>query len=175
MFENHQHGRESKSGTIIVTGASQGIGAGITKALLQRSYCVVANSRSISRSPFAPTNKLALVDGDIGQASTAEKLAATAVSEFGSIDGVVSNAGIFFSKPFIEYTSRDFRLLSATNLQGYVYITQLAVKEMLRQKTGGSITSITATTAGHPIAGVNGSVPMMAKGGQQRSGRADRQ
>ena len=96
MFENHKHGRESKSGTIIVTGASQGIGAGITKALLQRSYSLVANSRSISRSPFAPTDKLALVDGDIGQASTAEKLAATAVSEFGSIDGVVNNAGIFF-------------------------------------------------------------------------------
>ena len=165
MLERHQNGRQSKSGTIIVTGASQGIGAGVTKALLDRGYNVVANSRSISKSPFAPTDTLALVDGNIGQASTAEKVAATAIRKFGSIDGVVNNAGIFFSKPFIEYTTRDFQMLSETNLEGYLYITQLAVKQMLAQKTGGSVTSITAATVEHPIAGVNGSAPMMTKGG----------
>jgi NAD(P)-dependent dehydrogenase (short-subunit alcohol dehydrogenase family) len=150
---------------MIVTGASQGIGAGITKALLERGYNVVANSRSISKSKFVPTEKLALVDGNIGDVSTAEKVAAVAISSFGSINGVVNNAGIFFSKPFIEYTSQDFHLLCETNLEEYLYITQLAVKQMLAQKIGGSITSITAVTAEHPIAGVNGSVPMITKGG----------
>ena len=164
MSDNHQD-RDAKPGTMIVTGASQGIGAGITRALLQRGYNVVANSRSISRSPIAPTGNLALVDGDIAEPSTAKKLAETAIGTFGSIDGVVNNAGIFFSKPFIEYTNQDFHLLSATNQEGYLYVTQLAVKQMLAQKTGGSITSIPATTAGHPIAAVNGSVPMMTKGG----------
>ena len=165
MFENHQNERQSKPGTMIVTGASQGIGAGVTRALLERGWNVVANSRSISKSTFAPTDKLALVEGNIGQASTAEKVAETAIRQFGSIDGVVNNAGIFFSKPFIEYTARDFQMLSQTNLEGYLYITQMAVKRMLAQKSGGSVTSITATTAGHPIAAVNGSVPMMTKGG----------
>lgn len=163
MSESRQN--EQKFLTIIVTGASQGIGAGITKTLLERGYNVVANSRNISKSPFTPTEKLALVDGNIGQASTAERVAGTAIRKFGSIDGVVNNAGIFFAKPFTEYTAHDFQLLSETNLEGYLYITQLAVKQMLKQGNGGSVTSITATLAGHPIAGVNGSVPMITKGG----------
>lgn len=165
MSERQQGKRELQSGTIIVTGASQGIGAGVTRALLERGYNVVANSRNISKSAFAPMAKLALVDGNIGQASTAEKVAATAISKFGSIDGVVNNAGIFFTKPFTDYTARDFQMLSETNLEGYLYITQLAVKQMLAQGTGGSVTSITAATVEHPIADVNGSVPMMTKGG----------
>lgn len=157
--------RQPKFGTMIVTGASQGIGAGVTTALLERGYNVVATSRNISKSSFTPTEQLALVDGNIGQASTAEKVAATAMRQFGSIDGVVNNAGIFFTKPFIEYTAEDFQLLSETNLEGYLYITQLAVKQMLAQKGGGSITSITAALAANPIAGVNASVPMITKGG----------
>lgn len=165
MSERQRGERRPQPGTIIVTGASQGIGAGITRALLERGYNVVANSRNISKSSFAPTEKLALVDGNIGQASTAEKVAAMAISKFGSIDGVVNNAGIFFTKPFTDYTARDFQMLSETNLEGYLYITQLAVKRMLAQGTGGSVTSITAASAQHPIVGVNGSVPMMTKGG----------
>ena len=151
--------------TMIVTGASQGIGAGVTNAFIERGYNVVANSRNITNSALVPSERLALVDGNIGEASTAATIVATATSKFGSIDGVVNNAGIFFSKPFTEYTVHDFDLLSETNLQGYLHITQLAVKQMLIQKTGGSVTSITAATVGHPIWGVNGSVPMMTKGG----------
>ena len=158
-------GMQTKPKTMIVTGASQGIGAGVTKAFIERGYNVVANSRKITQSAFASTERLALVDGNIGEASTAAKIAATAMSKFGSIDGVVNNAGIFFSKPFTDYTVDDFELLSKTNLEGYIYITQLAVKQMLAQKTGGSVTSVTATTADHPIAGVNGSIPMLTKGG----------
>jgi len=156
---------QGKPKTMIVTGASKGIGAGITKAFLERGYNVVANSLHITESTFKPSERLALVEGNIGEASTAEKIAATALASFGSIDGVVNNAGIFFTKPFTDYTAHDFELLSETNLQGYIYITQLAVKQMLEQKTGGSVTAITTAMVEHPIAGVNASLPMVTNGG----------
>ena len=158
-------GIEGKPKTMIVTGASQGIGAGVTKAFIKRGYNVVANSRKITESAFTPTERLALVDGNIGEASTAAKIVATATSTFGSIDGLVNNAGIFVTKPFTDYTVHDFELLSETNLRGYIYITQLAVKQMLAQKTGGSVTGITTSLVDHPIAGVNASVAMITKGG----------
>jgi NAD(P)-dependent dehydrogenase (short-subunit alcohol dehydrogenase family) len=105
------------------------------------------------------------VEGDIGHASTAAKIAATAMSNFGSIDGVVNNAGVYLAKPFAEYTDHDFELLSGTNLRGYIYITQLAVKQMLAQNTGGSVICVTSAMVEHPIAGVKASVSMMTKGG----------
>jgi len=151
--------------TMIVTGAAKGIGAGITKAFLELGYNVVANSLHITQSEFEPAERLALVEGNIGEASTAETIAATAMSKFGSIDGVVNNAGIFFTKPFTDYSANDFEMLSGTNLQGYIYITQLAVKQMLAQETGGSVTAITSAMVEHPIAGVKASLPMITKGG----------
>jgi NAD(P)-dependent dehydrogenase (short-subunit alcohol dehydrogenase family) len=151
--------------TVIVTGASQGIGAAVVQAFLDRGYNVVATSRSISKAGFAPSSHLALVDGDIGQAATAEKVAQTAVSEFGTIDHVVSNAGIFSSKPFTDYTAEDFRAFVSTNLEGFIFITQFAVRQMLSQGTGGSVTSITASLADNPIAGLPASIPMITKGG----------
>ena len=152
--------------TVIVTGASQGIGACLVKTFLDRGYSVVANSRNITKSgAFVPSNKLALVDGSIAESTTAAKIAETAIGEFKSIDALVNNAGIFFSKPFTDYTTEDFKALSSINLEGFIYITQLAIKQMLAQKTGGSIVSITTTMAEHPIAGVNSSVPMITKGG----------
>jgi NAD(P)-dependent dehydrogenase (short-subunit alcohol dehydrogenase family) len=105
------------------------------------------------------------VDGDIGQAATAEKVAQTAVSKFGTIDHVVSNAGIFSSKPFTDYTAEEFRAFVSTNLEGFIFITQLAVRQMLSQGTGGSVTSITASLADSPIAGIPASIPMITKGG----------
>jgi len=152
--------------TVVVTGASQGIGAAIASLFLERSYNVVANSRNISGNTELPrSDNLALVDGDIALATTAEKLAATAMKRFGSLDALVNNAGIFFTKPFTEYTPADFRLLSSTNLDGFIYTTQVAVKQMLAQKTGGSVVSITATIADHPLAAFTASVPMITKGG----------
>ena len=155
----------SRPKTIIVTGASHGIGAGVTKAFLERGYNVVANSRDFADSALTLANNLAFVEGNIGLASTAEKVAVTAIRNFGAIDGVVNNAGIFFTKRFIDYTAEDFHQLSETNLEGYMYITQLAVKQMLAQKTGGSVTCITSAMVEHPIAGVNASIPMVTKGG----------
>jgi len=160
-----EKGADAKPKTMIVSGASRGIGAGITRTFLDRGYNVVANSLHITNSEFQPTEKLALVEGNVGEASTAAKIAAAAISNFGSIDGVVNNAGIFFTKPFTDYTTHDFELLSVTNLQGYIYITQLAVKQMLAQKTGGSVTCITSAMVEHPIAGVAASIPMITKGG----------
>jgi NAD(P)-dependent dehydrogenase (short-subunit alcohol dehydrogenase family) len=151
--------------TAIVTGASQGIGAAVVKAFLGRGYNVVATSRSISKAGFAPSSNLALVEGDIGQVSTAANIAQTAISKFGSIDNLVNNAGIFPTKPFTDYTAEDFRSVVSTNLEGFFFITQLAVKQMLSQGTGGSVTSITASLAENPIAGLPASIPMVTKGG----------
>ena len=152
--------------TVIVTGASQGIGARVVRTFLERGYYVVANSRNITKSgAFEPSEKLALVDGNIAEPATAAKIVQTATSKFRSIDALVNNAGIFFAKPFTSYTADDFRALTSTNLEGFIYIGQLAIKQMLAQKSGGSIVSITATIADHPIAGVPASVPMITKGG----------
>src|SRR5258708_33627160 len=151
--------------TVIVTGASQGIGAGIVNAFLEKGYNVAANSRNITQvNPFESSTKLALIDGDIGDIATAKKITETALAKFGSIDALVNNAGIFFTKPFTEYTQVDFRRLVSTNIDGFVYVTQLSIKQMLKQKTGGSVVSITTSMVDHPIAGVTASIPMITKG-----------
>jgi NAD(P)-dependent dehydrogenase (short-subunit alcohol dehydrogenase family) len=156
----------TKQKTVVVTGASQGIGAAIAKLFLERGYNVVANSRNISRTTdLQRSDRLALVDGDIALATTAERILSTAVKLFGSLDALVNNAGIFFPKPFTEYTAEDFRALSSTNLDGFIHTTQLAIKQMLAQKTGGSVVSITATIADHPLAVFTASIPMITKGG----------
>jgi NAD(P)-dependent dehydrogenase (short-subunit alcohol dehydrogenase family) len=112
-------------------------------------------------------DKLALVDGDISEMATTATIAQVAMSKFSSIDALINNAGIFIGKPFINYTPEDFKALASTNLEGFIYISQLAIKEMLAQKTSGSIVSITGSLADHPIAGVNASVAMITKGGIQ--------
>ena len=152
--------------TAIVTGASQGIGAGTVKAFVERGFNVVASSRKMSQSTeIAASDQVALVDGDIGEAATAARIVETALARFKSIDALVNNAGIFFTKPFTDYTADDFQSLISTNLEGFLYITQLSIKQMLAQKTGGSIVTITAALARNPIRGVTAAVPMITKGG----------
>jgi NAD(P)-dependent dehydrogenase (short-subunit alcohol dehydrogenase family) len=154
------------SKTVIVTGASQGIGAGIVRAFLARGYDVVGTARNTTKSKeLSASEQLALIDGDIGQFETAQKVAEFTLKKFGSIDALVANAGIFLVKPFTEYSAEDFRALVSTNLAGFIYIAQLAVKQMQAQKSGGSIVSISAALADNPIAGVPASVPMITKGG----------
>jgi NAD(P)-dependent dehydrogenase (short-subunit alcohol dehydrogenase family) len=156
----------SKHKTVIVTGASQGIGAGVVHSFLDRGYNVVANSRNIQKSgTFARSDHLALVDGHIGECAVASRVVETAVQKFGAIDALVNNAGIFFTKPFTDYTVEDFEVLSSTNLEGFLYVTQGTVKQMLARKSGGSIVTITASLAANPIAGIAASVPMITKGG----------
>jgi NAD(P)-dependent dehydrogenase (short-subunit alcohol dehydrogenase family) len=155
-----------RSKTILITGASQGIGAGLVNTFIERGYNVVATSRNVSRSTeLKASSRLAPVDGDIGDPATAKNVVDTAIKTFGSIDAVVNNAGIFVAKPFLDYTIEDFRRLSSTNLDGFVHLTQLAIGQMLAQKSGGSIVSITSSLVDHPIAGVTASVAMITKGG----------
>ena len=159
--------------TAIVTGASQGIGAGIVAGLRERGYRVVANSRKISKSTALVAGpELVLVDGDISDPSVAAGIAETAIARFGSIDVLVNNAGIFFSKPFVDYTIDDFRSLMSVNLEGFLHITQHAIRRMLVQKTGGSIVTISASLADNPIVGVPAAVPMITKGGLNTATRS---
>jgi NAD(P)-dependent dehydrogenase (short-subunit alcohol dehydrogenase family) len=152
--------------TVIVTGASQGIGAASANLFLERGYNVIGNSRHIGeKNELQRSDNLALVDGDIALPVTADKILATALKRFGSIDALVNNAGIFISKPFIEYSADDFQALSSTNLEGFLYITQRVIKQLLAQKSRGSILSITASIADHPLAALPASVAMITKGG----------
>ena len=158
--------------TAIVTGASRGIGAGLVEAFLKRGYNVVANSRNITKAnPFPPSANLALVDGDIGDPKTAAKIVDTAVSRFGRIDVLINNAGVFIPKPFTEYTTEDFNALVSTTLAGFLYVSQLSVKQMLRQKIG-NIVNISTTFVDQPVAGASAAVQIMTKGGLDAVTRA---
>src|SRR5271163_2861353 len=153
----------SSKKTAIITGASGGIGASLVEGFLREGYNVVATSRDANRKFTASVN-LVLLDGDIGKQQTAADAVEAAIKNFGTIDVLVNNAGIFLNKPFTDFTAEDFDTLVSTNLLGFFYMTQRTVKEMLKQKSG-CVVSITAALADRPIAGVNGSVSMITKGG----------
>jgi NAD(P)-dependent dehydrogenase (short-subunit alcohol dehydrogenase family) len=124
-------------------------------------------SRKVSRDSnrkLTTSGSLVLLGGDIGKQQTAAQAVEAAINNFGAIDVLVNNAGIFLTKPFTDFTSEDFDALVSTNLLGFFYITQRTVKEMLKQKSG-CVVSITAALADRPIAGVNGSISMITKGG----------
>jgi len=151
--------------TAIITGASSGIGLGLTTALLERDYHIVANSRRITAAgTLAPSKDLALIDGDIADPDTARRIVETAVQRFGRVDVLVNNAGIFIPKPFIDYSTEDFERLVSTNLTGFLYVTQAAVRQMLRQDAG-HVVNITTTLADQPMASVPASIPVLTKGG----------
>lgn len=148
--------------TAIVTGASQGIGAGLVAAFMREGYNVVATSLNIQSLTASPN--LVLVDGDIGKQETAAKTVEAAINHFGTIDVLVNNAGILRTKPFTDFTTEDFNALFSTNLLGFLHITQLTVKQMLKQKSGNVVT-ITASLADQPVASEKASVSMITKGG----------
>jgi NAD(P)-dependent dehydrogenase (short-subunit alcohol dehydrogenase family) len=149
--------------TAIVTGASSGIGLGITQALLKRGYHVVANSRTISKSKELKASKnLLLVDGDISKKETAIRVAEAAISHFGRIDLLFNGAGIYIPKPFTEYTPEDFEMMIGTNVAGYFFITQQVVAQMRKQKSG-HIVSISTVLTDQPLAGAPISLPVITK------------
>lgn len=121
---------------VVITGASQGIGAGLVKGFRERGYQVVATSRSIK--PSTDPDILA-VAGDIADPQTAERVIREAVAHFGRIDTLVNNAGIFVAKPFTEYSKEDYAQVVATNMSGFFHISQLAIAEM--EKTPAAISS----------------------------------
>jgi NAD(P)-dependent dehydrogenase (short-subunit alcohol dehydrogenase family) len=149
--------------TAIVTGASGGIGAGLVEGFLREGYNVVATSRDANQK-LTNSGSLVLHHGDIGKQQTACDAVEAAINNFGTIDVLVNNAGIFLTKAFTDFTTEDFDALVSTNLLGFFYITQRTVKEMLKQKSG-CVVSITAALADRPIAGENGSISMITKGG----------
>jgi NAD(P)-dependent dehydrogenase (short-subunit alcohol dehydrogenase family) len=147
----------------IVTGASSGIGLGITEALLERGYRVVGNARTISQSTkLQASENLVLVDGDIGKKETAIKVAEAAIKRFKRIDLLVNSAGIYIPKPFTEYSPEDFELMIATNVGGYFFITQQAVAQMRKQKSG-HVVSISSALTDQPLAGAPISLPVITK------------
>jgi len=141
----------------IVTGASSGIGLGITLALLEHGYGVVGTSRSISKSKeLKASADLVLSDGDISKKETAVKVAEAAIKHFGRIDLLVNNAGIFIPKPFTEYTEDDYNLVMNTNVASYFFMTQQVIPQMKKQNSG-HIVNISAVLADQP----SGSVPAL--------------
>jgi NAD(P)-dependent dehydrogenase (short-subunit alcohol dehydrogenase family) len=148
--------------TAIITGAAGGIGSGLVEGFLREGYNVVATSHEANRK-LTTSGSLVLLEGDISKQETAAQAVEAAINNFGTVDVLVNNAGIFLTKPFTDFTTEDFGALVATNLLGFFLITQRAVKEMLKQKSG-CVVSISAALADRPIAGENGSISMMTKG-----------
>jgi NAD(P)-dependent dehydrogenase (short-subunit alcohol dehydrogenase family) len=141
----------------IVTGASSGIGLGITLALLEHGYRVVGTSRAISESKeLKASTNLLLVDGDISKKATAIKVTEAAIEHFGRIDLLVNNAGIFIPKPFTDYTEDDYNLVMNTNVASFFFMTQQVIPQMKKQKSGHVI-NISAVIADQP----SGSAPAL--------------
>jgi NAD(P)-dependent dehydrogenase (short-subunit alcohol dehydrogenase family) len=147
----------------IVTGATGGIGLGIIKALLERDYRVVATSRSASKSSeIKSSDNLYTVDGDIGEKSTAVKVAKAALEQFGRIDLLVNNAGIFMPKKFTDYTEEDFDLMVKTNVASFFFMTQQVIPTMQKQKSG-HIVNISTVMVDQPLAAVPAGLPVLTK------------
>ncbi|RON10868.1 3-oxoacyl-ACP reductase [Pseudomonas brassicacearum] len=146
---------------IVITGASQGLGAGMVKAFRDLDYRVVATSRSIKPSTDPD---ILTVAGDIGDPAIAERVIREAIARFGRIDTLVNNAGIFVAKPFIAYTHEDYAAVLSVNLNGFFYITQLAIAEMEKQGSG-HVVSITTSLTDHAIDGVPSVLASLTKGG----------
>jgi NAD(P)-dependent dehydrogenase (short-subunit alcohol dehydrogenase family) len=153
---------DSERKVAVITGASQGIGAGLVRGFLDRGYRVLANSRTI-KPPNASADVFA-VAGDIADPAIADRVIGSAVEQFGRVDTLVNNAGIFIAKPFIEYTEADFTRKLSVNLAGFFYVSQRAVRQMLTQG-GGHIVNLTTILVGQPVKGVPSALASLTKGG----------
>jgi NAD(P)-dependent dehydrogenase (short-subunit alcohol dehydrogenase family) len=162
--------------TVVITGASSGIGLGLAQAYLERGFNVVANARTEERLAAAAKQlgnsaRFFGVAGDIGRRDTAQQLVDRAVERFGQVDVLINNAGIFNAKPFVEYTEEELDQLVATNLKGFVYASQAAAKHMVARRQG-HIVSITASIALQPNQQVPAALPVLIKGGINAATRA---
>jgi NAD(P)-dependent dehydrogenase (short-subunit alcohol dehydrogenase family) len=147
----------------LITGASQGLGAGLVDAYRKLGYAVVATSRTITPSGDPG---ILTVQGDISDPATAERVIAAGVAEFGRIDTLVNNAGVFVAKPFTDYTRGDYDAVTAVNLGGFFRITQLAIEQMLTQG-GGHIVNVTTSLVDNADSRVPSALASLTKGGLQ--------
>lgn len=152
----------------LVTGASQGIGAGLVKGFRDRNYRVIATSRTIQASDDPD---ILTVAGDIGSADTAQRIVSQGLERFGRIDSLVNNAGIFIAKPFTQYTQADFLQKIATNVAGFFHITQAVVEVMERNGTG-HVVSITTSLVDHANVNVPSVLASLTKGGLNAATRS---
>jgi NAD(P)-dependent dehydrogenase (short-subunit alcohol dehydrogenase family) len=153
---------------IVVTGASQGIGAEVVKAFRKLDYRVVATARSIKTSEDPD---IVTVAGDIADPDTARRVISEAVKHFGRIDTLVNNAGVFVAKPFTSYTAEDYAAVMGVNMNGFFYITQLAIAEM-EKHSSGHVVSISTTLVDHAIDGVPSVLASLTKGGLNAATRS---
>ena len=153
---------------VVITGASQGIGAGLVRGFLDRGYGVVATSVSIQTDASAD---LAAVAGDIADPAVAERVIHTAVDKFGRVDTLLNNAGMFISKPFTEYTREDFDRKLSLNLAGFFYVSQHAIRQMLKQG-GGHVVNFTTSLVDQPMKEVSAALASLTKGGLDAVTRA---
>ena len=166
----------SQQKTVIVTGASSGIGFAIAEAYLARGYNVVGNARTEARLQAAaaqlgnPANFVG-VAGDIADPATAKALFERAIAQFGKVDILINNAGIFIAKPIADYSQEDVDAIIATNLKGFFYPSQRAAEHMAARKQG-QIINITASVAMQPNIKVPALLPVLIKGGLNQATRA---
>ena len=146
---------------VIITGGSQGIGAGLVAEYRRRGWAVVATSRTIK--PSADPGVLT-VDGDISEAATTDRVISGALGRFGRIDTLVNNAGVYISKPFTDYTADDYATVVGVNLTGFFTLTQRAVGEMLKRGSG-HIVNITTTLADYASSSAPSVLTSLTKGG----------
>ena len=152
----------------VITGASQGIGAGLVKAYRDRNYRVVATARSLG-----PSNDpdIVVVRGDIADRETAKRAISEGMARFGRIDTLVNNAGIFIAKPFTKYTEADYAAVLGVNTAGFFHATQLAIEEMEKQGSG-HVVQVTTSLVDHAIAGVPAVLASLTKGGLNAATKA---
>jgi NAD(P)-dependent dehydrogenase (short-subunit alcohol dehydrogenase family) len=147
----------------IVTGASSGIGLGVTQALTKHGYDVVGTSRNISKSKeLKASSDLVLIDGDISKKETTAQVAAAAIEHFGRIDLLVNNAGIFMAKPFTEYTEDDYNSVMNINVASYFFMTQQVIPQMKKQNSG-HVVNISAVLADQPSSSVRALLAVLSK------------
>ncbi len=153
---------------VVVTGASQGIGAAVVNAFRKLDYRIIATSRSIepSRDPNILT-----VRGDIGDSTTAQRVISEGIGTFGRIDTLVNNAGIYIGKPFTEHTAQDYAAVMNVNMAGFYHITQLAISEM-EKHSSGHVVSVTSSTADVAISGSYSVLAALTKGGLNAATRS---
>jgi NAD(P)-dependent dehydrogenase (short-subunit alcohol dehydrogenase family) len=160
FFELEDRIMSAEQKVAVVTGASQGIGAGILQALRDRNYRIVATSRSIK--PVADSD-VVTVQGDVGAPETAEKVFKAASERFGRVDTLVNNAGIFMAKPFTLYSQEDYALYVSTNVTGFFHMTQRALELMSKQGSGHVVT-ITTSLVDQPMSSVPAALASLTKG-----------